>query len=244
MKNSGKFFWLVLGGLILIPIICLISFKAVVFHSSRSTGDIVVERKAPGKLVKEDYDFTNFNSIEVVGGWKIDVSYGEEFSIQAKYHENYADDLLIEKRGQTLYVGLANPDKKQYSMHKSGAYVSIVMPKIDYVDVEGGVDMNLENYNSDNIQFRIQGAGQIIGNDCNFERLSLYIDGAGNFNFYDSRLTNADVNVSGAANIEINMNGGALTGNLSGIAHLGYTGDVSRIDVSKDGMSIISKEDE
>jgi hypothetical protein len=62
------------------------------------------------------------------------------------------------------------------------------------------------------------------------------MSGAGNIDFDDVLVTNADVQVSGAGNLRLNMAGGRLTGHMSGAGNLDYRGTVSEQSVSTSGV--------
>ena len=47
---------------------------------------------------------------------------------------------------------------------------------------------------------------------------------------------NAVLDMSGASQLVINMNGGSLTGRVEGVANVRYSGDVSSMDVDTDAI--------
>ena len=49
-------------------------------------------------------------------------------------------------------------------------------------------------------------------------------------------VTDANVDISGAGNVKLQMAGGRLTGDLSGAANLEYSGTVSEETIDRSGM--------
>ena len=62
------------------------------------------------------------------------------------------------------------------------------------------------------------------------------MSGAGNADLDEISVTNADVSVSGAANVRLRMAGGRLTGEMSGAGNLAYRGTVSEQSVDTSGF--------
>lgn len=242
MKNSKKFFWIVFGVLIAIPIICLISFRAVIGKNSSldyKQNPMAIES---GKIIEKNYELKDFDSITIAGAWEVNTIQGNEYSVYTKCDTGFSKNVLVEKRGKTLYVGKIN-NKKHFTPYKGIATITIVTPKLKNVSVEGGTDLEIKDFNANDINFNIEGAANVVAKNCTYNNLTLDAQGAANCDFNESKITNAKINIDGAANIEIKMAGGELTGKLSGIGNIAYSGEVKLVDIKKDGIGVVERKD-
>ena len=249
MKNSTKFVWIVLGAIAVILIILtvmvrsLISEHIVVNNDGNPNGEYSIDFSGEsGPMESEDYNFQDFDEIRIVGGWDVLVIADDEYHLSVEVKSEAANDVIVEKRGGVLYLGLNYSGmKRKNDFH--GASATVYMPVLTAVDVDGAVNMNVEDFIGNSIEFSLDGAGQIIGENCVFDNLITTTNGAINFDFSESDVENAEVYVEGAGNVELNMTGGELTGKLAGLSNLEYRGEVSRLDVEKDGIGGISKKE-
>lgn len=238
MKNSTKYVWIVLGAIAVVLIVLTIMVRSIVAEHIVVTDDggSFNFNSDSGPKVTEEYRLEDFNEIKVAGGWDILVIADDQFSVTVETRENAVNEIVVEKRGDTLYLGLKYPEKMgQNNFH--GASATVYMPELTAIDVDGAININIDNFVSNNIDFRLDGAGQLIGENCEIENLLIEINGAVNVDLTESSAQNAEVYIDGAGNIQIQMAGGSLTGVLSGLANLEYSGSVSRLDVKEDGIS-------
>ena len=160
-----------------------------------------------GPIVSQDFDIDGFDEIRIVGGWDVLVIAEDEFRVSVDAGEKAVDDLVVKKQGDALYLGQDYRGlKNSHEFH--GASATVYMPVLKDVDVDGAVNLNIEGFTGERVSFRLDGAGQIIGEDCVFEDLKVRSNGAVNFDFSGSDTENVDVNIDGAGNVELNMTGG------------------------------------
>ncbi|HAK46277.1 MAG TPA: hypothetical protein DCO79_10230 [Spirochaeta sp.] len=238
MKGSTKFVWIVLAVIAALMIILTVWFRVMVSEHIVVTndGDGFSFAGNSGPMITEEYDIDDFSDIRIVGGWDVLVIADDEFRVTVDYSEEARDEVEVEKRGGGLYLGMDMKNSGSLGDFH-GASATIYMPDLDTVEVDGAVNLNVEDFKGGKLDFSLDGAGQITGENCSFEMLEIESNGAVNVDFYDSETVSADVNIDGAGNVMLNMNGGELSGSLSGLAHLEYTGTVSRMTVREDGIA-------
>ncbi len=247
MKNSTKFVWIVLGAIAVLLIVLTVMVRSIISDhivvnnsdSDNASHSFTIGSRYGEKISKE-YNLDDFDRLRIVGGWDILVIADDEFRITVETDENAFEQLAVENTGGALYLGLDYKKKGNLSEFH-GASATIYMPVLDAVDVDGAVNLNVENFSGEAISLSLDGAGQIIGENCTYGSLKLVSNGAVNIDFSKSGIKNADVNTDGAGNIVLNMTGGELTGKLAGLSNLEYSGEVSRLDVDKDGIGGITK---
>ncbi len=81
-----------------------------------------------------------------------------------------------------------------------------------------------------------EGAANLVFEERTIGDLTLQTAGAANIDLGDSLVENAVLDMSGASQLLINMNGGSLTGRVEGVANVRYSGDVSSMDVDTDAI--------
>ena len=237
MKNSSKFVLIVAAVVTALIIVMMLMFRGIV------TDHLVVGDGSGSRFgdklenkVSEDYDIDGFSRILVAGGWDVLVIADEQYRVTADFSEDTRDYLKVRRNGDTLVLQI-DYEKSGKVSDFHGASATIHMPVLNEVRVEGAVNLNIEDFNLDSLDFILDGAGQIIAENCSVDKLGIESNGAVNVDFYDSETRAADVNIDGAGNVMLNMTGGELSGLLSGLAHLEYTGSVSRMTVEEDGIA-------
>ncbi|MDC7225293.1 MAG: DUF2807 domain-containing protein [Spirochaetales bacterium] len=238
MKNSNKFILIVLSFMAAVMIVLTVMFRVMFAGHFEITNDGDGFNFSNGSelMLSDEFDYKGFDEIKVVGGWDILVISSSEFDISVDYNEAARDSAEIRKSGDVLYLSL---DYQRSGMASDfhGASATIYMPELEAVSVDGAVNLNIENFSGDKLDFDLDGAGQIIGENCSYEQFDIDTNGAVNVDFYDSKVVSADVNIDGAGNVQLRMAGGELSGRLSGLARLEYTGKVSELTVAEDGIA-------
>ena len=240
MKNSTKFIWIILGAIAAVLIVVTVMVRSIVAEHvvvNKEGGSFEYSSGAgAGQMLTNEYNLEDFNKIKIIGGWDVLVIASDDYNVSVEARESSVDEIVAEKRGNTLYLGLRHPEKiGKNNFH--GASATVYMPELEAIEVDGAINMNIDDFISDRIEFSLNGAGQIIAENCKIENLLIETNGAVNVDFAESSTGNAEVNIDGAGNIMLNMTGGSLTGTLAGLANLQYSGVVGLLDVKEDGIS-------
>ena len=242
MKNSTKFILIVLGVIaVIVAALTIMTRNIISDHLVISeSGDEfeVVSSMDDGSRVEREYDFSDFDELKISGAWEVSLVRSDEYSVRAEFPESVMDRHRISESGGTLRLDVSH---LRISGRMRPASVTVYMPELEKVDVDGAVDLNIDGFSCGRLDLGLDGAGNIVGDDCGIEDLRLESNGAVNVDFSGSEVENADVYIGGAGNIALNMAGGSLTGQLDGFANLEYSGEVSRLAVEKDGIGSISR---
>ena len=116
------------------------------------------------------------------------------------------------------------------------------MPEIKEVYSEGGLKLKLTDFFEPELLLNLTGGSWVDGFNCEIENLYLTSAGAINMEFDNVLTDNAELQLAGAGNIELNMNGGSLTGNASGAMNIEYSG-IAKEEILAAGLANISKKD-
>lgn len=245
MKNSTKFILIVLAVIaVLFAVMTVIARNIVNDHlvimKDQGKFEVSISGSDEGEHVEKEYNFSNFDEIRIRGGWDILILEDDEFRVTVDFYKTNESDYSVTEDGGVLNLSM---DNMKVSKRYHGASATIYMPALSAVDVDGAVNMNIEGFTQETFELELSGAGSITGEACDFENFNLSSNGAINVDFDESDIFNADVYLGGAGNVQLHMTGGVLSGNMEGFGNLEYSGDVSKLDVEKDGIGSVSKID-
>ena len=187
-----------------------------------------------GDLVTREEFFSDFTSVDVGGGFNVEISQSSSYSVLVTADDNVMENILVSKSGDTLNVGV----NWAVSLSSVTLKVEITMPELRELELSGGVQGRIEDItSSDSISIDLSGGSHLTGNG---EAVDLTVDGSSgsHLDFTDFIVQDASVELSGGSHATINLNG-TLDADLSGGSQLHYYGDPTLGDIEKSGGSII-----
>ncbi|MFN7538819.1 MAG: head GIN domain-containing protein [Bacteroidota bacterium] len=202
----------------------------------------------------------SFTSIQVDGGIDVYITQGSETGVAVSASsEEYREAIVTEVRGNTLYVAF----KYKYSWHnrmanpKAKAYVSV--DKLESVNVSGACDLVVAGVlKSDDLKVVLSGASNLKGelqlnnsqfsltgaSDCRLtgkaERIKVQASGASSFKGYDLNASEADINASGASDVQMSISN-SITVEASGASSVHYKGEPRLKGIRVTGASSFSR---
>lgn len=190
--------------------------------------------------VTKKFNVKDFQNLTFIGTWKVDLKQGKDWQVELTYPKDIEQDLKVTSRNNELIL---NPgERRLHSIHwglwdtgnDRSLRARIVMPKLQDLNITGASDMHLFGFSGDNLKVIISGAGNIDGNEGHYNNLDLTLSGAGKVDLRDMQFVNARLILSGAGKVDLGMDGGVLSGNLSGFGHVTYYGSISdnRLNIS------------
>ena len=154
-----------------------------------------------GNLVTEQFDYTDFANIEVSNVFEVEISQSDTYSIDITADDNIMEYVTIDRSGDTLRVGL----KIGYSYRSITAVAKIDMPDIK--------------------QFVLSGAsGAIINDFASAGNVNIDVSGASSLTLSGLSCADIGIEVSGASNLNGNLNAAEAVFNISGASRLSLTG--------------------
>lgn len=236
MRTSNK----ILAGLavliVLIGLGFLIGARIVIGRIDAGPGGLTAARSfARGNWVEKVYDLKGFDQLKFAGGWRVRVEAGDEYLIEIRTPKDLEENLDVRKKGGTLMIGtrgILDLDGQHFEAR-------IVMPELGSLSASGGFDAEISGF--EGREFILEGSGglNIQARDCDYDELWVKSSGGVNADLWDMPVTDARIESSGALNMTLTMEGGELTGNISGVGSLEYYGKVSRNTLSVSGVSNI-----
>ena len=194
--------------------------------------------------VTTNFDVKDFKNVTFIGSWKVDMKRGDNWQVELTYPKGIEDDLKVTIQGEEMVLDPGSRSRNNWNWNwnwwgggdrgEKVLRARIVMPELQDLTISGASDMDLSGFNGDNLRVTISGAGNIEADEGHYNNLDLTMSGAGNVELRDMKFVNARVLLSGAGNVELGMDGGVLSGNLSGFGNIEYYGPVSdqRVHIS------------
>lgn len=189
-----------------------------------------------GDTITRTLPIRDFRGLVLRGPWVVEVEQGEQWRVQVSYPENGDEELEIEVRDGQLYLDWSEPRNSRWTWFggPDPLRVAVVMPDLDRIEIAGTSQFEFRGFDGEGLELEIAGAANVEGHDSRYDRLDLSVSGAGRVAMEDVLVTDANVDLAGASTVELTMNGGILSGVLSGAGNVRYNGTVSeqRVDVS------------
>lgn len=232
MKTSNRI--LTITGIVIALILLISVIGSRIFLNKYTDSYTSDEIKYTGIEI-EYKEIVDFSGLNITGDWDITLNKGDSFSISINGRKGTEEPYKIYKKGTTLFL-TENTDQ----ILNSKLRVDITMPEIKEVYSAGGLKLNLNDFFEPELILNLTGGSWVDGSGCEFENLYLTSAGAINLEFENVLTDNAELQLAGAGNIELNMNGGSLTGNASGAMNIEYSGN-ARQEVQTAGLASISQ---
>ena len=236
--------------------IALFSLIILVFASG--CREIAGERvKGSGHVITENRSTSDFNSIDVSGAIDVYVRQDSATSVKVEADDNILEYIEVHTEGSRLEIYTQNNIRLRPS-NKIKVYIS--SPEYKEIEVSGASSVRCENeITSDVLDVNLSGAseGRL---ELNAPKISVNVTGASNANIkgktkdfegrasgaseirgFDLLSENADVDASGASNIEI-FASVRIDGQSSGASSVNYKGN-AQSSVEKSGASSVNKKD-
>jgi hypothetical protein len=177
-------------------------------------------------------DLTGFDSVVVEGAWIVQINQDETYAVEIRYPSKMEDQLLVDVRGNDLIL-----DTRDWRGRSGEDLIAeISMPALSEIRIEGAADASFSGFNEKSMDVIIGGAASIKGYDTEVTNLTVRLQGLGQIDLAGVQSVNAEVDLEGAGEIRLYMDGGVLDGSLEGLGSIVYSGIVSEENIKVDGF--------
>jgi hypothetical protein len=210
-----------------------------------------------GRIVTEDFDIRGFSRVDVSHAFQAEVVHSSSYKVVVRVDDNLRQHLRVEKRGETLVIGLK--PMRGFSLRNATMEAEVHMPDLRGIEASGASDVRISGFSSvKDFEADLSGAsyldGEITAQDVDIEvsgasrvrlrgkaeDLRLDVSGASNLDLKDFPVQDADIELSGASEVEVVLSG-TLDIDASGASRLYFGGSptMGRVDLS--GASSIKR---
>jgi HSP20 family molecular chaperone IbpA len=196
-----------------------------------------------GPLASESRDLSGFDRVEARGTWEIDIERGDAWDVELAYPESAEDLIDVRVENGRLVLEEERRGWSWFGRPDETFEATITMPALAGIDLSGATELTLSGFSGDQLEVTASGAMEIDGTNGSYRELTLIVSGAGQVDFDELVVEDARVVLSGAGEIKLNMNGGVLSGNVSGAGNITYRGTVREENVVTSGFSSVEAAD-
>lgn len=207
---------------------------------------VAAATQSAGQQVSRHPDLSGFSKIDARGDWNLTVTRGDKWDVMLSYPDDMQKHLGAHVEGDRLVLQSRrgrNGFGWFFGGHGNKVKATIVMPELTAANLADSTVFTLAGFKGDDLDIRVSGGSNIKGRDSAYKKLNLVVSGAANVDFADVVTDDAHVVLSGVGNVVLNMNGGTLSGRISGVGSLRYHGKVASQDVAVSGVSSIQPVD-
>jgi hypothetical protein len=196
-------------------------------------------------LVMRSVALDGFTEIVVEDAWHIEITRSDDWSLEIGVPDGSDVDLDVVGNALILEADSnANSERGGLFGHLFGGgsrqYLArIGMPDLERIDIDGAGNVEITGFDGDELTIGIRGGANVEGHESRFTNVRIDVSGGALVDLSGLSAVNAEVDLSGAANIKLAMDGGALTGELTGFGKVSYAGEVSREDVNIAGFGSV-----
>jgi hypothetical protein len=233
MKTSNKILWISSSSLIGVALVLLIALRI----SLGTDLDHEKQNDTEKTWVSRHLPLSDFTDVELGGRWEVELRRNDAEQVIVEGPEDMIDGLYARKEGKKLLL-----ERKKRRSEKNKLKASIAMPSLDYLRLNGVIDLNMNGFETSSLSIRTKGVTSIQGTKNSIQDLHLRGEGVSKLDLRKSPVTNADLDYEGVFKIRLSMAGGELTGSIEGVGKVLYDGQISRKAISKEGPCKVVRE--
>jgi hypothetical protein len=174
--------------------------------------------RGSGNRKTEKRDVAAFNAIETSGAFEVTVSCQKPASFEVETDDNLLELVQTEVRGGVLRVSTT----KGYSSN-GGIVLRITVPDLTSLRTTGAGKFNIAGVKNDALEIRSTGAATVVASGES-KSVKISSTGAGTIDAHNLRASDADVSVTGAANVDVYATD-ELDVTVSGAGRVTYNGN-------------------
>ena len=169
-----------------------------------------------GTLETREMDYSDFTKIDVGSAFEVDVTRADSCLVRITCDDNLFEYLDIDKRGDTLYIGLKPNNTYSNTTQKA----IITSPSLHELELSGASKANVSGFNSpDSMKFELSGASNLDIKDGKAGDTSFELSGASHA-FGSIEMADGRFNLSGASSIELDGSANDVSIEASGASHV------------------------
>lgn len=198
-------------------------------------------REVPtGPVRNETRQVSSFDSIDVEGNTKLDITVGKPESLVIEGRDLFVKRIKTDVRGDTLHI---KSSRKDWGWTNGQARVTlrITVPHLESLQLQGGNEVHISGYDGGDAKIAIQGAADIEAAG-KLDALSITMSGAGNADLSQLIANEATVRVSGVGSIYVHPRD-TLDATMNGVGAIFYSGSPREVNTHMNGLGTISHRD-
>jgi hypothetical protein len=214
------------AGLILIAASCLAT-------SGCDSGE-----RSSGPVTSETREVDDFDSIEMEGAARLEITVGSPESVAIEAHEEVIQRVRTEVHGDTLRI-TSKPRDWFISSGRPRVTVRVTVPELDSLKLEGGNDVRLAGLAGGETKIRAEGAAHIKA-EGQVDELTVHMAGAGHADLSRLAAEKAKVTVDGVGSVYVYAKE-SLDATMNGVGAILYVGSPREVNTRMNGLGTIGQ---
>ena len=199
-------------------------------------GHLFGEVVGSGNIITKEDQFSDFTEVDAGSGFTVEISESSSYDVIVTADDNVMEYVEVSKSGDTLNVRV----RWGISFRSVTLKIRITMPRINKIELSGGVQGKIEDFTSTNqLSIDLSGGSQLTGQGSAGD-LTVDASGGSQLHFRECSVQNANIELSGGSQATINLDG-TLNADLSGGSQLYYYGDATPGEIETSSGSQITK---
>lgn len=198
------------------------------------------DEKDKGPRIEKSFDFTGFDSIEVVGVYNMDVEVGGDFSIETSGREKDMDKMEVYVKNGVLVLATDENKKRRgwRGNNNRGIDITITMPSLDGLEITGIGNGEISGIDADDFEIEVAGIGAMeLNGKCN--TLDADYAGMGELNARGLKCKDVTVDMSGMGSASVYASD-SVDADMSGMGSIEVYGDPKNVRKDKSFMSSVT----
>jgi hypothetical protein len=191
-----------------------------------------------GPVLTETREVGEFDSIDMEGAARLEISVGSPESLTIEAREDVAKRVNVEVRGDTLHIK-SKPKDWFISNGRPRVTLRITVPKLESLQLEGGNDVRLTGFDGGESRIRAQGAAHIKAKG-RLDELTVHMAGAGHADLSDLIADEAKITVDGVGSVYVHPKD-TLDATMNGVGAILYTGSPREVNTHMNGLGTIGR---
>lgn len=191
------------------------------------------------KSIDEVRNVENFDSIELRGAAKLNITVGPATSLNISGSERVLKRVDTRVHGDKLVISV---DKsRSWFTNQGSLVVNITTPTLKSLESNGAGEIDIKGLNGGEQRLELAGAHQLNA-EGHVDKLRLKLSGAGDVDLNKLTIAEARVTVNGAGNVELHVTD-SLRAEVNGVGAVTYSGDPLKVESELHGLGSISRRD-
>lgn len=191
-----------------------------------------------GAIITETLKVESFDSIDVDGAARLEVTIGEPASVVVRGSEKSVRRVESRVSGNTLHIKARIRD---WVIRNDRARLTfqVTMPRLQSLRLEGGNDVHVVGFAGGATEIRASGALNMDA-DGHLEKLTVRMSGAGHADLSRLVANEATVTVDGVGSVIVNPRE-SLDATMNGVGAIFYTGSPRHVSTRMNGLGTIGQ---
>ena len=167
-----------------------------------------------GPVTTREYEFTDFNSLDVGSAFKVDISHSDTYSVQIIANESVYKNVNVNQSGNTLKIGLRWPGFF-FNIHNYNLKAIITMPELSKLTLSGATKGTVSGFQSSNdCEVRLSGASD-LEIDMETGKFDSSISGSSEMTAH-IKSSDTKIELSGSSDMKLDITTGSFVYRSSG----------------------------